>query len=233
MSAHYYPPPPGAPGGQPGQQRSYPPPPQSPPALQTKFSYPTPPGAVQQRAYPPPPGPASTPPPKTSTPVSYPPPPPQQPQAQLQQQQQQQQYKQFAPLPQQQEQQQQVRQTNLPFHMRTPSAVSQAPSQPSPEQHQQFSAPPTYAHDSPLDDHSPEKQDDSTKPTTDSFSPQINADMHAGAPMAGQFSGVSMTVDDVGTFNGGSYRISHRDCNTILTIQLAMGCPLEAKPGMC
>lgn len=42
----------------------------------------------------------------------------------------------------------------------------------------------------------------------------------------------SATVDDVGTFNGGSYRISHRDCNTIITIQLAMGCPLDAKPGV-
>lgn len=35
----------------------------------------------------------------------------------------------------------------------------------------------------------------------------------------------------MGTFNGGSYRISHRDSNTILTIQLAAGCPLAAKPG--
>ncbi|KAI0472707.1 tryptophan RNA-binding attenuator protein-like domain-containing protein [Xylariaceae sp. FL0804] len=39
-------------------------------------------------------------------------------------------------------------------------------------------------------------------------------------------------MDDVGTFNGGSYRISHRDCNTIVTVQLAMGCPLSAKPGV-
>lgn len=39
-------------------------------------------------------------------------------------------------------------------------------------------------------------------------------------------------MDDVGTFNGGSYRISHRDSNTIVTIQLAMGCPLTAKPGV-
>lgn len=38
-------------------------------------------------------------------------------------------------------------------------------------------------------------------------------------------------MDDVGTFNGGSYRISHRDSNTIVTLQLAMGCPLTAKPG--
>ncbi|KAL7918821.1 DUF124 domain-containing protein [Trichoderma austrokoningii] len=38
-------------------------------------------------------------------------------------------------------------------------------------------------------------------------------------------------VDTVGTFNGGSYRVSHRDSNTILTIQLANGAPLHAKPG--
>ncbi|KHJ32957.1 putative duf124 domain-containing protein [Erysiphe necator] len=37
--------------------------------------------------------------------------------------------------------------------------------------------------------------------------------------------------DDVGTFNGGSYRISHRDTNSILTIQLAVLCPLTVKPG--
>ena len=53
-----------------------------------------------------------------------------------------------------------------------------------------------------------------------------------GAPAAGQFVGASAIVDDVGTFNGGSYRISHRDSNTILTVQLAMGCPLSAKPGV-
>lgn len=43
--------------------------------------------------------------------------------------------------------------------------------------------------------------------------------------------GAEATMDDVGTFNGGSYRISHRDCNTVLTVQLAIGCPLQAKPG--
>ncbi|KAL4897716.1 tryptophan RNA-binding attenuator protein-like domain-containing protein [Aspergillus ambiguus] len=37
--------------------------------------------------------------------------------------------------------------------------------------------------------------------------------------------------DEVGTFNGGSYRISHRDTNSIVTLQLARGCPIEAKPG--
>lgn len=42
----------------------------------------------------------------------------------------------------------------------------------------------------------------------------------------------STTADDVGTFNGGSYRVSHRDTNTIITVQLAMGCPLTVKPGL-
>lgn len=42
---------------------------------------------------------------------------------------------------------------------------------------------------------------------------------------------VATQADDVGTFNGGSYRVSHRNTNTILTVQLAIGCPLTAKPG--
>src|SRR5690606_18957920 len=37
--------------------------------------------------------------------------------------------------------------------------------------------------------------------------------------------------DTVGTFNGGSYRIDHRDSNSLLTIQLAHGAPFHAKPG--
>ncbi|KAI1007702.1 hypothetical protein K3495_g529 [Podosphaera aphanis] len=41
----------------------------------------------------------------------------------------------------------------------------------------------------------------------------------------------STSLDDVGTFNGGSYRISHRDTNSLLTFQLAIGCPLIVKPG--
>lgn len=53
-----------------------------------------------------------------------------------------------------------------------------------------------------------------------------------GAPAYGDFKGAAATHDDnVGTFNGGSYRISHRDSNSLLTIQLAMGAPLVVKPG--
>ncbi|RKF58447.1 Uncharacterized protein OnM2_067050 [Erysiphe neolycopersici] len=43
--------------------------------------------------------------------------------------------------------------------------------------------------------------------------------------------GLCRPDDDVGKFNGGSYRISHRDTNSILTIQLAALCPLTVKPG--
>lgn len=58
-----------------------------------------------------------------------------------------------------------------------------------------------------------------------------SSQVDGGAPSAAHFVGVSATQDDVGTFNGGSYRISHRDSNTILTLQLAKLCPLHAKPG--
>ncbi|KAJ6178849.1 hypothetical protein N7519_009310 [Penicillium mononematosum] len=55
--------------------------------------------------------------------------------------------------------------------------------------------------------------------------------MPGGAPAYGQFVGAhSINQDDVGVFNGGSYRISHRDTNSLLTLQLAVGCPLTAKP---
>jgi uncharacterized protein (TIGR00266 family) len=55
------------------------------------------------------------------------------------------------------------------------------------------------------------------------IAPQAQQPQSAGA--------ASTSADDVGTFNGGSYRVSHRDTNTILTVQLAMGCPLTVKPG--
>lgn len=53
-----------------------------------------------------------------------------------------------------------------------------------------------------------------------------------GAPAAGQFVGASaVNEDSVGTFNGGSYRVSHRDSNSLLTVQLAIGAPFTARPG--
>ncbi|KAK1750619.1 tryptophan RNA-binding attenuator protein-like domain-containing protein [Echria macrotheca] len=113
----------------------------------------------------------------------------------------------------------QPQQTTLPTHLRS---QSQASSRESP----QFApppAPPTY----------PEEDDEQYEAEkAQQFEATPAASMIAGAPAAGQFTGAqAVVVDDVGTFNGGSYRISHRDCNSILTIQLAIGCPLEAKPG--
>ncbi|KAI9806738.1 MAG: hypothetical protein M1825_006195 [Sarcosagium campestre] len=65
--------------------------------------------------------------------------------------------------------------------------------------------------------------------------PPLNVDepgqMPGGAPDASHFVGASATQDDIGTFNGGSYRVSHRDSNSVLTVQLAKMCPLTAKPG--
>ncbi|CAI7589993.1 unnamed protein product [Penicillium palitans] len=56
--------------------------------------------------------------------------------------------------------------------------------------------------------------------------------MPGGAPAYGEFAGARGTdQDDTGSFNGGGYRISHRDTNSVLTVQLAMGCPLTVRPG--
>ncbi|KAF2840153.1 DUF124-domain-containing protein [Patellaria atrata CBS 101060] len=55
--------------------------------------------------------------------------------------------------------------------------------------------------------------------------------LQGGAPPQQHFMGAATNQDDVGTFNGGSYRVSHRDTNSILTVQLAPGAPMIAKPG--
>lgn len=118
----------------------------------------------------------------------------------------------------------------LPSHLRTPSNVSQSPSQNPP----QFAAPPSYPHGEGDGTYPPEKQQQQQQqPPQPQLlqQPQPPVIDPTGAPAAGHFVGASAIVDDVGTFNGGSYRISHRDCNTVLTVQLAIGCPLEARAG--
>ncbi|KAJ5115955.1 hypothetical protein N7456_000303 [Penicillium angulare] len=72
------------------------------------------------------------------------------------------------------------------------------------------------------------------RPVSKSPPPSMNpmTKMPGGAPSYGDFQGATSTSqDNVGTFNGGSYRVSHRDSNSLLTIQLAMGAPLVVKPG--
>ena len=98
------------------------------------------------------------------------------------------------------------------------------PDQPS---QQQFAPPPAIPQSDAT--YPSEKQDGAAQEeAVDTSNP---SNLVSGAPPAGHFVGASATTDDVGTFNGGSYRISHRDCNTILTIQLAVGAPLNARPG--
>lgn len=153
-----------------------------------------------------------TPPPKTSSPAAYPPP------------------------PQQQQQQQSpaaVPNMSLPLHMRHNSAGSfhQNDQQQYPPP-QQFPGPPQYSTPPNGGDYPSEKPPASERDVEDAPLDTSNpANLEGGAPPAGHFVGASAIVDDVGTFNGGSFRISHRDSNTILTVQLAMGCPLHAKPG--
>ncbi|KAM0458974.1 hypothetical protein ACHAO4_002363 [Trichoderma viride] len=95
----------------------------------------------------------------------------------------------------------------------------------SPPQQQQFAPPPhppqgTPGYAPPPQQHTPVQQQYQQPPPQQQQQPQ-----------PAQFVGAVSTTDDVGTFNGGSYRISHRDSNTILTIQLASGAPIHAKPG--
>ncbi|CAN8106097.1 unnamed protein product [Discula destructiva] len=236
--SQYYPPPPTT------AQKSYPPPPMSAPAHQTSFGpigghngpasppanrtafYPPPPNGAgspaAQRSYPPPPGSGPTPPLSATGSAAYPPPP----------QQQQQQQQQHAPV---------VPNMSLPLHMRHNSAgsIQNDPHQQIQQQHQQqqpqpqFQGPPQYSTPPDASEYPAEKppaseRDDEDGPPLDTSNP---ANLVGGAPPAGHFVGASAIVDDVGTFNGGSFRISHRDSNTILTVQLAMGCPLHSKPG--
>jgi hypothetical protein len=82
----------------------------------------------------------------------------------------------------------------------------------------------------------PSQQQMPLSPQQSQFGNVGTPQQQVAAPSQPQFVGAgagqpSTTADDVGTFNGGSYRVSHRDTNTILTVQLAIGCPLTAKPG--
>ncbi|KAI9172509.1 hypothetical protein HJFPF1_02011 [Paramyrothecium foliicola] len=214
MSAQhqYYPPSPAPPPPQQQQQHQFAPPPTSPPANKTQF-YPPPPSQAspsQGTAYPPPPQLSPSPQLHQPTPVNYPPPP-----------------------------------VSAPTHQRTPSqqaslAIRPTATPTSQGQNTPPPPPPQYPQDN--SPYPPEKQTGhesagsapgaasggASGPLT---AAGLSGSFVSGAPPPDQFVGAMAVSDDVGTFNGGSYRISHRDCNTILTIQLAMGAPLSAKPG--
>ncbi|KAA8565181.1 hypothetical protein EYC84_010920 [Monilinia fructicola] len=231
----YYPPPPGGNGA---SQQQYAPPPTSPPPNQTSFQYAAPPTSPPpnqtsfQYAAPPtsPPSGQSShayyPPPPSASTTSYTPPPNPQPTPPQPQQQQYSTPPNFSHRP-----SYSGGQHTLPIHT-PPPQQTQAPAQAQGPAHASSSSVspqethlPGYAHAGPstnTSDYPPEKPALNTSLT-------INLDH--GAPSAAHFVGASATQDDVGTFNGGSYRVSHRDTNSIVTIQLAMGCPLTVKPG--
>ncbi|KAI1821500.1 tryptophan RNA-binding attenuator protein-like domain-containing protein [Xylaria intraflava] len=224
MSGQYYPPPPGT-AGSGGPHNTYPPPPISPPANQANF-YPPPPSA---QSYSPPGGPqVHAPAPIQAFPLppsqNYPPP------------------QQSYPAPPQPS-------VSPPRTAGTPGSYPPPRTQqrlysPPPQQHHNLairnegamtppSNAPSYSDTVGDNTHEYPKEKPSPQPTVSPVAaPTPAPDMSAGAPPPGHFVGAGATVlDDTGTFNGGSYRISHRDCNTIVTIQLAMGCPLSTRPG--
>ncbi|KAM0420875.1 hypothetical protein ACHAPT_011405 [Fusarium lateritium] len=238
----------------PQQQVQYAPPPTSPPANRTQF-YPPPPQAQAAHAmnYPPPPqqtpSPNAPPSPYQPTPIHYPPPPQQQqqtPSPQAQPHTQQPAHTYYPPPPTSAPAQpQQVQQQQQPPQPTPPQPQAQYPPPPgqqtnlamrpaaTPQSHQpHFEPPPPAAVPQGESSSHPTEQEQQPQPREQQQPVQIAPAMTvSGAPAAGQFVGAQATSDDVGTFNGGSYRISHRDTNTILTIQLAMGCPMSAKPG--
>ncbi|KAG6057749.1 hypothetical protein E4U17_000964 [Claviceps sp. LM77 group G4] len=227
---HYSPPPP------PEQLTAqFPPPPTSPPPNITHF-YPPPPQASpeQHTNY-------SSPPQHTQSPITN-----HDSVTQEQQQQQQQQQQQFALTPQHAPPAHILQQNGAQQFPPPPAFGGTAPSVTSQSQRQTTlvmrpdSARESAKQQQPL----PQFDPPPLAPDTEAYSPSEKSGQHeeefdsadvarllSGAPPAGHFMGAEATMDDVGTFNGGSYRISHRDCNTVLTIQLAIGCPLQAKPG--
>ncbi|KAI0150968.1 duf124 domain-containing protein [Pestalotiopsis sp. NC0098] len=240
MSNQYYPPPPGASASN-ASQKSYPPPPTSPPANQSKF-------------YPPPPGTPSFAPPQAQ---AYPSPPHQQQAYQSPPPHQQQQQRNYPPPPAQHQQSPPPNQSGTPVNYPQPPSAAQHANLPYRDAGAATppSRPPGYDHAAPgaSEGYPQEKGGHSGQASMDlsrhpsmmsQVQPQPQQQPSPGESLSaahgggggqggGAMSGAySATVDDVGTFNGGSYRISHRDCNTIITIQLAMGCPLDAKPGV-
>ncbi|KAK8244604.1 DUF124 domain-containing protein [Phyllosticta capitalensis] len=215
----YFPPPPVSP---PATQQHFNPPPQSPPPSQQHFNPPpqSPPAAQPQFSPPPPPG-SNGPPAEqgayhgTPPPVSH------------------QRVQQYASPP--------APAGNVGQHTNpSPPPQFAAPPTPgfSPSNTQQTSEKIAPAQAAPPSEYTPEQlalavartqQLNSMSSTLNSNSPR---QMPGGAPSNAHFVGVGATQDDMGTFNGGSYRISNRDTNTVLTIQLAMGCPIKAKPGV-
>ncbi|KAM0339138.1 hypothetical protein ACHAPU_011050 [Fusarium lateritium] len=230
----FYPPPP-QPQAQPqsAQAMNYPPPPQHTPSPQgphqpTPIHYPAPPQQQQQHT----PAPQANHHSHSSSQGYYPPPPASAP---AHQQHFQHNLPQATPPPPQTQYHAPSQQNYLAMRPAATPPVATPPVA-TPQSHQQsFDPPPApaypldespYPAEKPKQEQEQEQGEGQQPPAGTAVAMTVS-----GAPQAGQFIGVEAVSDDIGTFNGGSYRISHRDSNTILTIQLAMGCPMSGKPG--
>ncbi|TKA63570.1 hypothetical protein B0A55_08952 [Friedmanniomyces simplex] len=188
-----------------------------PPGGQEQQHFSPPPPSDHQQSYYPPPGETQYPPPNST---AFAPPPPQ-----------------FAPPP---SVSPPLPDGNTGNALAHPSVSPLAPPQQPDRSLPYYPGPPSASYPSdkpPPKDPSSEKQQQQhqqaiTSPTRPTFNTSRPSNTPGGAPPQGHFVGASATLDDVGTFNGGSYRISHRDSNTIVTLQLAIGCPLTVKPGL-
>jgi hypothetical protein len=116
-------------------------------------------------------------------------------------------------------------------HFSYPTYAAPPPSSPppahTPQQQQQQQMITPMASQSPAPAYPAEKAaalNNGAGPSTGVETPPV---MDAARVAAAQLA----TADDVGSFNGGAYRISHRNSNTIVTVQLAIGCPLHVKSG--
>ncbi|CAI4215147.1 unnamed protein product [Parascedosporium putredinis] len=107
--------------------------------------------------------------------------------------------------------------------------LPQATSPPREHRHDRFA--PSKTGSIPESSPSPNLLQFAAPPTEEKALPQVEELEKEQESLPAHFVGAVSVVDDVGTFNGGSYRLSHRDSNTILTVQLAMQCPFNAKPG--
>ncbi|RYN74135.1 hypothetical protein AA0117_g7226 [Alternaria alternata] len=193
--------------------------------------YPPPPDQQpQQQYFAPPPGGQPYPPPPTSPPAHqqhYPPPPGSNPNPQPQ----------YAPPPEKQQYAPPPEQQHFPP---PGQAQSPPPHQQHPQHQQQPMSPGFGGFPGGSSSASPYRDEQSGYPAEKTGHPGMGQSQPSQQtiPQQPQYVGqaahtgpASASADDVGTFNGGSYRVSHRDTNSILTVQLAIGCPFTAKPG--
>ncbi|KAJ5572987.1 hypothetical protein N7450_009971 [Penicillium hetheringtonii] len=124
---------------------------------------------------------------------------------------------------------------HVTFPLHLPISATPPPPSQSPPSNGAFPGPPQASQSPPPGMQQYAQQSTPVHRPSISQSPPLQSNVEhlpGGAPPAGQFVGATAANEDsTGTFNGGSYRVSHRDTNSLLTVQLAIGAPFTARPG--